>query len=129
MAYQAGAFKGSPVSLGCMCAFAPYTVENVFLEGPGRGESTCPRVAAYRAPGAPMGVVRLRNGAGRDRGEQLGIDLPLEFRLRNAAEEGMRSVYGPIHKRIGLQGDGGGGPGPIRNTRSKLGPNQGRGGG
>ena len=27
--YQAGAFPGSPVQPGCMCAFAPYDIANV----------------------------------------------------------------------------------------------------
>jgi CO/xanthine dehydrogenase Mo-binding subunit len=31
--YQAGAFPGSPVQLGCMCAFAPYDLENVRTVG------------------------------------------------------------------------------------------------
>jgi CO/xanthine dehydrogenase Mo-binding subunit len=31
--YQAGAFPGSPVGPGCMCAFAPYDIENVKVVG------------------------------------------------------------------------------------------------
>ena len=31
--YQAGAFAGSPVQPGCMCAFAPYDLENVKVVG------------------------------------------------------------------------------------------------
>ena len=31
--YQAGAFQGSPVQPGCMCAFAPYDLENVRVIG------------------------------------------------------------------------------------------------
>ena len=35
--YQAGAFQGSPVQPGCMCAFAPYDLENVKVTGYERG--------------------------------------------------------------------------------------------
>src|SRR5262249_32099067 len=51
--YQAGAFAGSPVQPGCMCAFAPYDLENVRVVGYDV-VSNRPKVAAYRAPGGPI---------------------------------------------------------------------------
>ncbi len=51
--YQAGAFPGSPVQQGCMCAFAPYDLPNVDSVGYDV-LSNRPKVAAYRAPGAPI---------------------------------------------------------------------------
>ncbi|MDE0643556.1 MAG: xanthine dehydrogenase family protein molybdopterin-binding subunit [Acidimicrobiia bacterium] len=123
MAYQAGAFKGSPVSLGCMCAFAPYSVENVFLEGLDVVVNM-PKVAAYRAPGAPMASFASETLLD-EIAAQLGID-PLDLRLRNAAEEGVRSVYGPVYKRIGYKET----VEAIRDHphySTELGPNQGRG--
>ncbi len=123
MAYQAGAFKGSPVSLGCMCAFAPYLVDNVFLEG-FDVVVNMPKVAAYRAPGAPMASF-----ASETLLDELAVALdidPLEFRLINAAEEGIRAVYGPVYKRIGYRET-------VEAVRDhphysvELGPNQGRG--
>src|SRR5205814_10085691 len=51
--YQAGAFQGSPVQPGVMCAYVPYDIENVKVIGddvvPNRRNA-----AGYRAPGAPI---------------------------------------------------------------------------
>src|SRR5882672_5777428 len=51
--YQAGAFQGSPVQPGVFCAYAPYDMENVKVIGYDV-VSNRPKVAAYRAPGAPI---------------------------------------------------------------------------
>ncbi|HEY1795266.1 MAG TPA: molybdopterin cofactor-binding domain-containing protein, partial [Stellaceae bacterium] len=51
--YQAGAFPGSPVGPGCMCAFAMYDLPHVHITGYDV-VSNRPKVAAYRAPGAPI---------------------------------------------------------------------------
>src|SRR6516225_4630197 len=51
--YQAGAFPGSPVQPGAMCAFAPYDLENVKVVG-FDVVTNRPKVAAYRAPGGPI---------------------------------------------------------------------------
>src|SRR5918996_2111049 len=51
--YQAGAFQGSPVQPGVFCAYAPYDIENVKVIRYDVG-SNRPKVAAYRAPGAPI---------------------------------------------------------------------------
>jgi hypothetical protein len=50
---QAGAFPGSPVLNGCMCAYAPYAIENVEVIGYDV-VSNRPKAAAYRAPGSPI---------------------------------------------------------------------------
>ena len=47
--YQAGAFPGSPVTNGCMCAFAPYDIPNQRTVG-FDVVSNRPKAAAYRAP-------------------------------------------------------------------------------
>ena len=51
--YQAGAFPGSPIQPGCMCGFAMYDIPNVEVIGYDV-VSNRPKVAAYRAPGAPI---------------------------------------------------------------------------
>src|SRR5581483_49384 len=51
--YQAGAFPGSPIGPGCMCGFAMYDIPNVDVVGYDV-VSNRPKVAAYRAPGAPI---------------------------------------------------------------------------
>ncbi len=51
--YEAGAFQGSPMGPGCMTVFTPYDVENLYVEGFDVVVNK-PKVAAYRAPGAPQ---------------------------------------------------------------------------
>ena len=51
--YQAGAFPGSPIGPGCMCGLAMYDIPNVDVVGYDV-VSNRPKVAAYRAPGAPI---------------------------------------------------------------------------
>ena len=52
MAYEAGAFPGSPVGPGTMCVFAPYRIANFRIKGMDVLVNK-PKAAAYRAPGAP----------------------------------------------------------------------------
>src|SRR5258707_14187632 len=49
---QAGAFPGSPVGPACMCGLATYDIPHVSIVGYDV-VSNRPKVAAYRAPGAP----------------------------------------------------------------------------
>jgi CO/xanthine dehydrogenase Mo-binding subunit len=55
LGYEAGAFKGSPMMPGAMCIFAPYDVPNFLIEGADILVNK-PKVAAYRAPGAPQSM-------------------------------------------------------------------------
>jgi len=97
--YQAGAFQGSPVGPGCMCAFAPYELENVHVLG-FDVVSNRPKVAAYRAPGAPISEYAVESVID-ELAKRLEID-PIEFRLKNAAKEGTKTAYGPKFGQIGL---------------------------
>ena len=99
MAYEAGAFPGSPIGPGVMTVFASYDIPNVLIEGYDVVLNK-PKVAAYRAPGAPMAAYAAESVVD-ELAEELGID-PLEFRFRNAVTEGVRSVYGPRFRKIGL---------------------------
>ena len=99
LAYEAGAFKGSPVMMGCMTAFTPYAVPNMLIEGFDVVVNKA-KVAAYRAPGAPQAefaVEMLVN----ELALKLGRD-PIDLRLQNAAKEGTQTIYGPKLKRVGL---------------------------
>ena len=51
LAYEAGAFPGSPVGGGTMCATGPYNIENLLVDG---YDIVCnkQKVQAYRAPGS-----------------------------------------------------------------------------
>ena len=96
--FQAGAFAGSPVPAAAQCAFAPYDLKNVRTIG---FDVLCnrPKVAAYRAPGAPLGEYAVESVID-ELAKKLNMD-PLEFRLKNAAKEGSESSYGPKFGPIG----------------------------
>jgi CO/xanthine dehydrogenase Mo-binding subunit len=121
--YQAGAFQGSPVQPGCMCAFAPYDLENVKVVGYDV-VSNRPKVAAYRAPGGPIAEYAVECVID-EMAKRLGLD-PVDFRLKNAAKEGTHAAYGPKFGPIGLVET-------LREVKAHphytapLGPNQGRG--
>jgi CO/xanthine dehydrogenase Mo-binding subunit len=97
--YEAGAFKGSPMAPGVMCLFTPYDVANVQIEGFDVVVNK-PKVAAYRAPGAPQAEFAAESAI-NELADKLGMD-PIELRLKNAAKEGTQAIYGPKFKAIGL---------------------------
>ena len=98
LAFDAGAFPGSPVTAGAQCAFACYEIENARVDGYDVVVNK-PAVAAYRAPGAPIAAFACETVVD-ELAEKLGID-PIEFRARNASKEGTRRVDGPVFPRIG----------------------------
>ena len=97
--YQAGAFQGSPVQPGCMCAFAPYDLPNVKVTGYDVVVNR-PKAAAYRAPGAPQSEFAVESVID-ELAKTIGMD-PVELRLKNAAKEGARAAYGPTFGPVGL---------------------------
>ncbi len=97
--YEAGAFPGSPLGAGAMCIFAPYDVDNVRIEG-FEVVVNKPRVAAYRAPGAPQSMYAGESVLD-EIAQKLNMD-PIDLRLKNAAREGTQAAYGPRFKSIGL---------------------------
>jgi CO/xanthine dehydrogenase Mo-binding subunit len=121
--FQAGAFPGSPVMNGCLCAFAPYEIANQHTTG---YDVVCnrPKSAAYRAPGSPISAFAVESVLDMC-AKKIGMD-PVEFRLKNAAKAGTPMIYGPklahggyIETLEALKKH------PAYGT--KLGPNQGRG--
>ena len=121
--YGGGAFPGIWAELGAMTAWACYDIENVRSVGY-EVIVNRPKVAAYRAPSAPMAGFAVESTVNLV-AEELGID-PVEFRLKNAAREGTRASYGPTYGPIGIV--------PtleaVKNhphMRARLGKNQGRG--
>ena len=99
LAFEAGAYPGSPVMQGAACALACYDVPNGRINGYDVVVNK-PKTAAYRAPGSPQAAFAVESVIDEICG-QLGMD-PIEFRLRNAAKEGARRVEGPVYRRIGL---------------------------
>ena len=123
MAFEAGAYAGSPVGAAGMTVIAAYDIPHFLVEG---YDVVCnkPRVAAYRAPGAPMAAFAVESVLD-ELARSIDMD-PIEVRLANAAVEGTQASYGPKFPRIGfvetLEA--------IKehpNYTAELGPNQGRG--
>jgi CO/xanthine dehydrogenase Mo-binding subunit len=121
--YQAGCFPGSSLPLCTVTVFTRYDLPNALVVG---NDVVCnrPKVAAYRAPGAPMvafGVETLID----ELAERLGMD-PLDLRIKNAAKEGTPTHFGPKLGPIGyletLQKAK-----AHPHMQAPLGPNQGRG--
>jgi len=99
IAFEAGAYTGSPIGPGCMCVFSCYDIPHARVEG----FDVCvnkPRSNAYRAPGSTQ-VAFATESLVDEICEKLKLD-PAEFRLQNAAREGTRRVDGPVYARIGM---------------------------
>jgi len=121
--YQNGAFPANWGMIGAMTAYACYDLKNVKTVGYDVLVNR-PKVAAYRAPSAPMAAFGVESTMDLMAGK-LGMD-PVEFRIKNAAKEGTRASYGPVYGPIGI--------GPTLEAvkkhphmRAKLKKNQGRG--
>ncbi|HKD66827.1 MAG TPA: xanthine dehydrogenase family protein molybdopterin-binding subunit [Candidatus Binataceae bacterium] len=99
LAFEAGAFPGSPVGPGAMCVIAPYDIPNFLIDGFDVVVNR-PKTAAYRAPGATNAAFASESVID-ELAEKCGMD-PIEFRLKNAATEGTRQVIGPKYGRIGF---------------------------
>src|SRR5882672_8603456 len=95
---QAGAFPGSPIRGAAGCAFGPYDIENAHTVGYDV-VSNRSKVAAYRAPGAPIGAYAVECVLD-ELASELKMD-PLELRLKNAAKQGTKAAHGPVFPRIG----------------------------
>ena len=99
LACEAGAYPGSPVGAGAMCALAAYDIENGTVDGYDVVVNK-PKTAAYRAPGAPNAAFAVEQAVD-ELAQKLGMD-PIDLRLKNAAKEGTRRVDGPTFNRVGL---------------------------
>jgi len=98
LAYEAGAYPGSPIWAGCVCIFSCYDIPNLLING----YDVClnkPATSAYRAPGATNAAMAMETIVD-EICEKLKID-PLEFRIKNAAREGTRRADGPAFPKIG----------------------------
>ncbi len=95
---QAGAFPGSPIRGAVGCCLAPYDIPNAHTFGYDV-VSNRSKVAAYRAPGAPIGAYAVECVLD-ELAEKIKM-CPLEFRLKNAAKEGTKAVHGPTYPKMG----------------------------
>src|SRR5689334_64228 len=121
--FQAGAFPGSPVMNGCLCAFSPYNIANARTVGYDV-VSNRPKASAYRAPGSPISAFAVESVLDI-LAKKIGMD-PLELRLKNAARPGTTMIYGPKMSHGGYAET----VEALLNHpayKAPLGPNQGRG--
>ena len=100
LAYEAGAFKGSPVGAASQCVFAAYAAPNQSIDGYDIVVNK-PKTQAYRAPGATNAAFAMETVVS-EIAEKLGID-PIDIRLRNASKEGTRRADGPTFPRVGCE--------------------------
>jgi len=98
LAYEAGAYPGSPISAAVQCIFGPYDIPNARVEGYDVVVNK-PKTAAYRAPGAPAAAFAAETVID-EICERLNM-TPLDFRLLNGAKEGTRQITGLRYPRIG----------------------------
>jgi CO/xanthine dehydrogenase Mo-binding subunit len=100
MAYEAGAFPGSPVGAGASTALAPYDIEHLVVDGYDVVVNK-PKVGAYRAPGSPQAAFAVESVID-ELAEQIGM-APMDFRLKNATKEGDRMPNGMPFPTIGCE--------------------------
>ncbi len=98
LAYEAGAFPGSPVGMAMNGPFAPYKIENVVVDGYDVVLNR-PKTAAYRAPGTPAAMFA-SEAAINELAELLDID-PMDLRIKNVAKAGDDRPFGGKWDAIG----------------------------
>ncbi len=121
--YQDGPFPGPWGMLGAMTSWACYDLPNVQAVAYDVLVNR-PKVAAYRAPSAPMAAFAVESTMDLVAAE-IGMD-PVDFRLQNVAKEGSKAAYGPTYGPIGIEAT----LRAVKNhphMKAKLGKNQGRG--
>ncbi len=97
--FEAGAFPGSAVGGGALCATGPYNIEHLLVDGYDVVVNKN-KTQSYRAPGQPQGAFAVEPVID-ELAEQLGMD-PLELRLKNVAREGDRMPNSVAHLRCGI---------------------------
>ena len=97
--YSNGPYADMWAELGAMTSFACYDLENVKTVGL-EVLVNRPKVAAYRAPSAPMAAFAVES-AMDELAAKIGMDA-VDLRIKNVAKEGSRSSYGPVYGPIGI---------------------------
>jgi CO/xanthine dehydrogenase Mo-binding subunit len=97
--YQGGPFLGPWAELGAMTSYACYDLKNVKTVGY-EVVVNRPKVAAYRAPSAPMAAFAVESAID-ELAAKIGMNA-VDFRIKNAAKQGTKSSYGPTYGPIGI---------------------------
>ena len=95
LAYEAGAYPGSPVGAGMNGIFAPYDCPNQVIDGYDVVVNLS-KTAAYRAPGTPAAMFA-GEAVINELAEKLGMD-PMELRLKNASAQGTARANGQVFR-------------------------------
>ncbi|HEX5369597.1 MAG TPA: xanthine dehydrogenase family protein molybdopterin-binding subunit [Dehalococcoidia bacterium] len=91
MAYEAGAYPGSPVGGGMNGIFAPYNIPNTVVDGYDVVVNK-PKTAAYRAPGTPAGEFP-GDAVINELAQMIDMDS-MDLRIKNAAKDGDERPWG-----------------------------------
>ncbi|HXG37037.1 MAG TPA: xanthine dehydrogenase family protein molybdopterin-binding subunit, partial [Dehalococcoidia bacterium] len=97
-AFEAGAYSGGPIAPACLTALTRYNIPNTRIEGYDVVVNK-PKVRPYRAPGSTQSQFSVECVID-ELAEKVGID-PVDFRLKNVAKEGDRTVVGMPLPRVG----------------------------
>jgi len=100
LAFEAGAYPGSPVGGGALTGLGPYKIENLVVNGYDVVVNK-QKVQAYRAPGQPQACFAVELTMD-ELAKKLGIDS-MKLRQMNAVQEGDRMPNGVAHPRIGCK--------------------------
>jgi len=98
LAFEAGAFPGSAVSIAAVTAFSAYSIPNILIDTYDVVVNK-PKAAPYRAPCAPNAAFAVEQLVDELAGK-LGTDL-IDLRLTNAPTEGTHRAAGPVFGSIG----------------------------
>ena len=98
--FDTGAYAGSAMAIACMLVGGYYRFPNLDIRGY-EVMTNKVGVGAYRAPGAPQASFAIESQMD-ELAEHLGLD-PLDFRIRNAIEEGDLWPEGTPWPRIGFK--------------------------
>jgi CO/xanthine dehydrogenase Mo-binding subunit len=95
LAYEAGAYPGSPVGAGMNGIFSPYECANQLIDGYDVVVNLS-KTAAYRAPGTPAAMFAGESVV-NELAEKLGMD-PMELRLKNSSAQGTQRANGQVFR-------------------------------
>src|SRR5690349_19935255 len=99
LAFQTGAFTGSMFFNAPQAMFTRYNLKNVKTVSY-EVVSNRPKVNSFRAPCVPQVVFGVE-GVIDELARKIGMD-PIDFRLKNAATEGYKTIYGETFGPIGF---------------------------
>lgn len=97
--FQTGAFTGSMFSNAPQAMFTRYDLKNVKTVSY-EVVSNRPKVNSFRAPCVPQIVFGVE-GVIDELARKIGMD-PIDIRLKNAAKEGYKTIYGDVFGPIGF---------------------------